>query len=841
MPSFSFKSFRSRYLLVAIITAVSTFIFTTFIENYTSTANNINLDKVTKRHEVSRLNTQLYKNIQSASRMLDLYLLTPTTAYRENYLVEIGSINALITQLAEIPWIKEQELESKIEILKMLHTQLKLKSLALLKIRLDGKKMYPAMNLADGSMLNANKNIINLLNAAVVEQQSGNNYNRYTHAEIIELRDRWRLTINAYRRYLINRLSSLSESNLTDQSTDIRLYHQNFTNLLKKLKSKAGINSIGIDTATAIEDTLPHAKLWLSEFNTVDKINSTGAWRGDVPIILNSIYPLLDQIYAIINSISIINATSSYLDIKIQQQANKETSYILWSLEALLIFLIFSGYIILDRLLLKPLSNLSKSLRDSSSKNIDILLPHSQTQEIEDFVKAYQYMQNQINERQKELEHIAMHDDLTNLPNRALLINHIALSIACAHPYKTNFAIIILDLDRFKEVNDTLGHLVGDEILIQVAQRLKSLLRDSDTVARLGGDEFAILLNTVDEKTITDIAVKISQQLEQAYTVNEHNLYLGASQGIAIFPEHGTTKEALLKNADIAMYIAKKSNIDYVIYAPKDDEHNIRKLSLLSDLRKAIDKNQLELYYQPIFNTHSNKIKGFESLLRWQHPDYGLLTPDNFISKAEQTGLIKKITLWVIEKSLSTFKSLPIKHDEYYISINITSWDLQDNNFIQFLEKSLSHHNIKPECLILELSERSMMTNSSRIKISLEKLKELGVQISIDDFGTGFSSLSLLKELPVSILKIDKSFVMSMAKVKNDSLIVHSIIELAHNLELKVIAEGVEDTKSRDLLKEFKCDYCQGYLLSLPINKEHLLSLIDVMNNSITMNKPRTH
>jgi len=464
--------------------------------------------------------------------------------------------------------------------------------------------------------------------------------------------------------------------------------------------------------------------------------------------------------------------------------------------------------------------------------DIDLLLPDAQTKEIDDFVKAYQHMQSQIHSRQEKLEHIAMHDDLTNLPNRSLLIDRMTLAISNAQRFKNNFAVIILDLDRFKEVNDTLGHLVGDNILQQVAQRLSTLLRDTDTVARLGGDEFAILLTYVDKQTVSDIANKISNAIEKVYHVQEHSLYLGASLGISLYPQHGLTTEVLLKHADVAMYMAKRSDINYVIYKPENDEHNVKQLSLLSDLRQAIDLQQLRLVYQPIYTTATNSIIGYEALIRWQHPRYGLLSPDNFILLAEQTGLIKKITLWVVDTALKNFALWPIKHDDAYISINVTAWDLQDQLFITHINKSLETYKVKPESLMLELSERSMMTDSTRIEISLNNLKTLGIRISIDDFGTGFSSLSILKQLPVSILKIDKSFVLKMSTIKNDTLIVHSIIDLAHNLELKVIAEGVEDTESRDLLKKFNCDYCQGYLFSTPLNEEQLLSLLEVINST---------
>ncbi len=834
MQTFSLKSFRTRYLLVAVSTIVSTFIFISFIEHYISASSKAGLSTIEQRLNVTQLNTRLQAHTQTSIRLLNLYLFSPTRNYRTEFLKQLEASQKVTDDLQKNTWIHTQQLQPEVRKLKVLLEQLQNRSNKLMKIRLDGEKMYPAMRLASGSMLNSNHSIINLLNAALFELEIENRATTKIYMDIMDLRDKWRRTINAYRLYLVNRLSSLSESRLPEQSTDVRVFHAAFKKKVTTLNKNINLNNIGFEAAQALTGITAYANSWLNDFNVADKINMTDTWRSDIPIILNDIYPLFDQIYSIINTIEKRINTTSILDVKEQYQASYNISLTLWGIEILLILLITAGYFILDHSLLKPLSKLSSTLRKNINMDIDIFLPDSQAKEIDDFVKAYQYMQSQIHLRQEKLEHIAMHDDLTNLPNRSLLIDRMTLAISNAQRFKSNFAVIILDLDRFKEVNDTLGHLVGDNILQQVAQRLSSLLRDTDTVARLGGDEFAILLSNVDEQAISDIANKVANVIEEVYNVQEHNLYLGASLGISIYPQHGLTTEVLLKHADVAMYMAKRSDIDYVIYKPENDEHNIKQLSLLSDLRQAIDLKQLRLVYQPIYTTSTNDIIGYEALIRWQHPKYGLLMPDNFIQLAEQTGLIKKITLWVIDSALKNFSSWPVNHSKVYISINVTAWDLQDQLFFSHIKESLKTFNVKPESLMLELSERSMMTDSTRIEISLDNLKTLGIRISIDDFGTGFSSLSILKQLPVSILKIDKSFIQKMSTIKNDTLIVHSIIELAHNLELKVIAEGVEDTKSRNLLKKFNCDYCQGYLFSTPLHEEQILSLLEVINSTGT-------
>ena len=832
MLNFSFKSFRARYLLVAVLFTLSTFIFIALVEQYISTSAQSDLLNIEQRLEVSKLNLSLHSQMQSSSRLLELYLLTPNLEYRVDYLKKLDQAHIITESLARNKWIHSQNLEHKIAQLENNQLELKEVSLSLMQIRLDAEQMYPAMRIANGSMRADNVTVVSLLNNAVQEVETEIKFNQDIYKSILNLRDKWRSTINAYRMYLINRLSSLSESTLSGQSNDVINFYNSFNNSLQKLVKRVNLETVGIESATALEDVPLYANSWLIGFKEVDTINLTNAWRGDVPIILDDIFPLFDKVYSVIDSLDLSISSSSTQDLKLQHQSSKDISLILWTIQALIILLMTIGYFLLDKAMLKPLQNLSKSLRDSTNENFNVVLPESKLTEIEDFVTAYKHMQLQIHSRQEKLEHIAMHDDLTELPNRTLLIDRMTLAIANSHRSKTNFAVFILDLDRFKEVNDTLGHFVGDEVLKQVAHRLQWLLRDSDTVARLGGDEFAIILMDIDDDFINEISVKISNELENVYRVNEHNLYLGVSIGVSIYPQHGLSSDILLKHADVAMYMAKQSDINYVIYTPKNDENNVKQLSLLSDLRQAIDLEQLVLFYQPIYSANTSTIVGFEALLRWQHPSYGLLSPDSFIQLAEQTGLIKKITLWVIKNALLSFRSWPIEHNNSYVSVNVTAWDLQDNFFIDYVKNVLEESDLNPKCLMLELSERSMMTDNSRIQLALNKLKDLNIGISIDDFGTGFSSLAILKHLPISILKIDKSFVLKMASNNSDSMIVHSIIDLAHNLELKVIAEGVEDTESRELLKKFKCDYCQGYLFSMPLNEKQLIELIDVINST---------
>ncbi|MBI3777560.1 MAG: EAL domain-containing protein [Gammaproteobacteria bacterium] len=415
------------------------------------------------------------------------------------------------------------------------------------------------------------------------------------------------------------------------------------------------------------------------------------------------------------------------------------------------------------------------------------------------------------------IEHQALHDALTDLPNRALLRDCLQHAIRHATRQKTCLALLMMDLNRFKDINDTLGHQVGDKVLQQVAARLQRILRPSDTVARLGGDEFAVLLPVTDAAYANHAAQKIILAMKKVFEVGGHSLYVGGSLGIAIFPEHGQDVETLIQHADVAMYLAKRSSSGCAFYDQSQDRHSVTRLALEKDLHDAIDNNALDLYYQPQINLHTNKVSGVEALLRWKHPQRGMIPPDEMIPIAEQTGLIKPLTMWVLNNALHQCDVWRRKGFDLSVAVNLSVWNLQDPMLTDEIRAIFSTWNIPPSCLELEITESAMMANPELALEVLTSLHAMGVRLAVDDFGTGFSSLAYLRKLPVDSLKIDKSFVIGMAKEDNDATIVRSTVELAHNLGLSVVAEGVENEQVLGLLAKHGCDTAQGYFLGRPM------------------------
>jgi diguanylate cyclase (GGDEF)-like protein/PAS domain S-box-containing protein len=414
------------------------------------------------------------------------------------------------------------------------------------------------------------------------------------------------------------------------------------------------------------------------------------------------------------------------------------------------------------------------------------------------------------------LEYQTLHDPLTGLPNRTLFNDRLRQAIVVGHREREPLVLLVMDMDRFKEVNDTLGHHIGDLLLQQVALRLAATLRQSDTVARLGGDEFAVLpAGGTDLNGGSRAAKKILQALEQPFVVDGRTIDVGASIGIALCPDHGEEADTLMRHADVAMYVAKRTKRGYAVYAPQHDEHTAAHLALVGELRHAIGHDELLLHYQPTVALESGKTVRAEALVRWRHPQLGLMLPDQFIPAAEETDLIQPLARWVLNQGLHQLRRWVDTGVEIELAVNLSAWNLHDPDFPDMISELLEAWGIEPARLKLEITESSIMAHSAIETVT--RLSALGVGLSIDDFGTGYSSLAYLKRLPVNEIKIDRSFIIGMTGDTAGASIVRPIIELGHNMGLRVVAEGVENRETWERLVTLGCDLAQGYYLCPPI------------------------
>jgi diguanylate cyclase (GGDEF)-like protein/PAS domain S-box-containing protein len=423
------------------------------------------------------------------------------------------------------------------------------------------------------------------------------------------------------------------------------------------------------------------------------------------------------------------------------------------------------------------------------------------------------------------LRHQAMHDGLTSLPNRVMLLDRFEKAIETARESASMVALLLMDLDRFKEVNDTFGHHFGDLLLKQVAFRIQNQVLPQDTVARLGGDEFAIVMpDPADADTVAAAARRILNSLEQAFLVEAQVLEVGASIGIALYPVHGTDARTLLRRADVAMYAAKQAQSGYTFHHEEYDSRTPDDLSLVVEMRAALELNEFELYYQPKLHLRSGLVTRVEVLVRWNHPQRGLLAPGAFIPLAERTGLIRPLTDWIFNRALEQCREWQDANVPVHVAINISAKSLQDHTFPAKIHSLLNKWAVDPRFLKIEITESSIMADPAHALAVMSLLQSLGIRLSIDDFGTGYSSLTHLRELPVDEIKVDRSFVSRMTANPADAAIVRTVIDLAHNLDKQVCAEGVEDEETWRMLGEMNCDLAQGYWISRPVPAEMLIS-----------------
>ncbi len=434
----------------------------------------------------------------------------------------------------------------------------------------------------------------------------------------------------------------------------------------------------------------------------------------------------------------------------------------------------------------------------------------------------FQYLVGELlksKQRGEQLHRVATTDELTGLANRERFRATLHQRIATAKENNESFGVMLLDLDRFKEVNDTLGHHFGDELLRDLGPRLANAIGPEGLVARLGGDEFAVLPGemTNDTEELEAIAQRLIRCVHQPVVVDEMTLEVGVSIGVSRFPRDGDDPHSLLRSADVAMYAAKEAHAGCKVYAAALDRHSVRRLSVLSEFRRALDSDEIVVFYQPIMHMDGTRPHGAEGLVRWQHPELGLLPPSDFLGIVEQTGLIQPLTRQVLEQAVAQCARWRQAGRELTVSVNLSVRNLLDPDLPSLIGDLLSLYGLVPEALQLEITESMLMSDPDRSLVTLTRLNQLGVGLSVDDYGTGYSSLANLRRLPIDELKIDRSFVSPMLSDESDLIIVRSTINLSHDLGLKVVAEGIEDEATRHRLAGLGCDFAQGYHFSKPL------------------------
>jgi diguanylate cyclase (GGDEF)-like protein len=475
-----------------------------------------------------------------------------------------------------------------------------------------------------------------------------------------------------------------------------------------------------------------------------------------------------------------------------------------------------------------PLRRLAEAAQRIGSGDYSTPLEGGLDDEMGQLANAFNRMGTEISAREEQIRFQGTHDSLTSLPNRVLFLDRLALWIAGARRHGTLVGMVMMDLDRFKEINDTLGHSLGDDLLVEIGRRLRQTIRESDTVARLGGDEFAVMFESAAAPIAVEVAQRIGRALEAPFTLGGISIEVKASLGIALFPLHAEDAGTLMTRAEVAMYQAKRSQEAFALYEPGRDEHSLRRLAILSELRQAVAQDALELHFQPKIDIATERAIHAEALVRWRHPVHGMMPPDEFIPLAEQSGNIGIVTKWVLGRAIAECAGWNRAGCDLGVAVNLSALDLYDAGLPTLISGLLHDAGLDPSKLVLEITESAVMKDAAYALKTLRDVKARGIILAIDDFGTGYSSLAHLKRLPLDELKIDKSFVINLSEeATEDGVIVRSTVDLGHNMGLKVVAEGVETDDAYGILKRFGCDMAQGFFISRPLPSPQFLAWME--------------
>jgi diguanylate cyclase (GGDEF)-like protein len=826
-------SLRTRYIILTSFLGIAVIGIVLYSYRYVAHTHDdvtVKLEQITT--QVNTVN-KVRSTVLSIYQVIDNFLLDPDVSQQKSRIKQLLDQTASdLHIIRDIASKRNTENEAAFNRLLAELESLEDNIETLIATRLDVTRQFPALAYSANEMQPYQITVNNQFNILINEISDGSFIpdSEKLFPQLLQAHTSWVRMISQMRIYLANRFGTFDATLLQAQAEGLTVFHDDLQQRIASLIELYEAEQGSLEGADAMSGAAENAPLWYDAFLVMRKINESDRWREDDHLMKVVISPLIEKIDLILSDI--IN--------NLKQQENRLTDslrdqgrnlLIAMSASALL-FLLFIAAILLsiNRMVFKPIWEVTQALHSIAYGYGGLQLPKTKFQETEFLIDAFEEMDIKINDHRKALEDQSLHDALTGLPNRVMLDERLEYHIITCKTKNNSLAIFLIDLDRFKEVNDSLGHSAGDELIIHAGDRMRACLSDVETLGRLGGDEFLIISPNISREQSNQLASKLTSAFNESFSIAGHDIHMSASIGIAIYPEDGHDKQVLLQHADIAMYLAKRNKVQYAFYDPKQDTHSSKRIALVSDLHNAVRQSRLELYFQPKLNIKTRAVVGAEALLRWKHPKLGDINPERVVDIAESEGFISELTMWTLDHAIQQCSNWHELGYPVSVAVNLSLSNLYHETFSQDVLQILKKHDLDPRYLTLEITENSMMSHPSRSIKVLNRLHNMGITLSVDDFGTGFSSLSYLKRLPVDELKIDKSFVMDMTKDDSDRVIVHSTIELGHNLGLSVVAEGIEDELTKNVLEAIQCDYAQGYYYSKPkSNVEFIAWLQDNM------------
>ncbi len=827
-------SYRNRYLTLALLLTVSLILTAAFGYLQFQRTSYTQIDKISSRAQTSMLLADVLAEINSMQKLLQDIVIDPDKHALDELAGQMDKLSLALEQLQQMagPGVGE---DSKGLVGEMRNDLIELQrsSSDIVSIRINDARWFPATNIMEDRLLPNFVSSMSLLSeiASELEEDFSLENSHEVIALVQEIRMGWVRMTAELRLYVANRFgvfSANNESGMETRNQNIESYITSLGRDINRLHAFADEGRVGLLGEEMLPEIEANYQRWAHAKDDLFAALTRDDWRMDLVVLRQDIYPIIERLQQRISSLQLELDVQSASDITRLTDTARWLAFVLLAITGAIILITFAGYMSFNRLLLKPISETTHALKKEASGESVNLSEVTMLRETRELADAFHQMQRQVRSRQDRLDHLAHHDLLTQLPNRVLFNRKLEQAIQTANRSGQNVALMFLDLDRFKQINDTLGHGVGDLLLREVSMRLSDVIRqDTATIARFGGDEFTVIVEQVDDpQQVAEIAERILAAFSSKFLLGDHELHVSTSIGIALAPLDVPHASDLLRAADTAMYEAKQHGRNqYRFHSEEMSRLAENQMVMEKELRYAVERNQFEVYYQPIVSCHNKRLVGYESLLRWKHPERGLLTPVSFLEVLEDSGLITAVTDWLLDQTAAMQEKLQLAgQKDIYLSINLTARLLNDDAFASAMEQRLKEGSLLPETLIIELTEEALTGYVDKADLFLRKVKKLGVRLALDDFGTGQSSLEHLRRFSFDIVKIDRSFIADISSDPDDASLVDAVIKIGHSFGMAIVAEGVETSGQLEYIGERRCDFLQGYLISEPIPRSEALA-----------------
>ncbi len=830
-----FGSYRGRYAYFALMSMIGLITVAYIGWEYVNRTSRIQVANIEQRAMTAGAVADTQELLNHIDNRISRIITEPRESEIEDINREFSRLNIALLHLEKsLPHTTNGSTAVSVQELHLDARRLLAATIELVEVRTDMERWFPAMRLMREQMLPHNQAVLSELDTILTEVREALELEDQLEAinAISSLRHAWNSMVSELRLLVANRFgvfSSEASVGMRSRMVNIGYYAEEIPGYLQILRTMVDSDRLGFIGPEALDVLDRHHRDWVNASNQLIVLLDNPGWRVDLVILSESIDPMLEQMRQRLSALDLELDKQSAQDITQLTKTARTLSSSILGIAFFGILLITFAYIFLNRTLLRPIAETAMALKQEAQGVLDITPPPASLQETANLVEAFNEMRKQVHMRQQHLDHMAHHDALTRLPNRVLFRDRLEHALKIAAREGRLIGLMFLDLDRFKQVNDSLGHLVGDELLKIVAERLRALTRESDTVARLSGDEFAVLVEGINERDdMVPLAEKVLDALEQPIEIAEHELRITVSVGIAMAPLDDVVADNLIRDADTAMYSAKQQGRAAYRFFTDEMTHVVAEsLQLENEIRSAVENGEFLFHFQPVVSLRNGELYCCEALMRWQHPEKGLMAPEVFLDVLDDTGLITSIIDRLLDQASNHREELSKKLGrEVAVSVNLSARLMNDPGFCRGLLKRLVARDFPLGSLVLEITEDTLTRELAEANEFLQQVKNLGAKIALDDFGVGQASLSHLRQFPFDLVKIDRDFISNVHSDSNDANLVRAIIQLAHAFGMQVVAEGVETEQQLAFVRAQGCDYIQGYLVGVPADSEQVVACL---------------